>query len=110
MACKAVVQCAVLRILYWLMSKYSFPADLKGRLHSLDARLAVQSTELDQMRERLRQAEADRNEAILRTRWLEEQQQESERHHWMTPRVSRRNTNEVMMCRCMCVCVDVYGL
>ena len=47
------------------------------------------------MRERLRQAEADRNEAILRTRWLEEQQQESEGHQWTTPHVSRRSIDEV---------------
>ena len=71
-------------------------ADLKGRLHSLDGRLVMQSKELDQMRERLRQAEADRNEAVLRTRWLEEQRQESERHQWATPHVSRRSSDEVM--------------
>ena len=47
------------------------------------------------MRERLRQAEADRNEAILRTRWLEEQRQESEGHQWTTPHVSRRSIDEV---------------
>eukprot|EP00731_Ephydatia_muelleri_P032049 Em0023g556a len=68
--------------------------DLKGRLHSLDARLVMQSKELDHMRERLRQAEADRNEAILRTRWLEEQRQESEGHQWTTPHVSRRSIDE----------------
>lgn len=75
--------------------------DLKGRLHSLDARLATQSKELDHMRERLRQAEADRNEAVLRTRWLEEQREEVEGRQWTTPHVSRRSIDEVSVVKCM---------